>query len=74
MFNRTFTGRKLLEFKSEVFNDHLSNRAAELNITEKDLEIVYKGKMLDEEYEVEYCTNTDQHPLIVYAPIDMDYG
>ena len=97
-----FTGRKISEFKHEIFIKNFANlrkaitssfshqthmeiqnginsaglgvQVAGLGIgclTDRDLEVLYKGNILDNDDEMEYCFTHSTNPLIVYVPTDL---
>jgi hypothetical protein len=72
-----FTGRTIAEFKTQVFTKHylstnklkeLANVNAEHTLTDKDLYVLHKEEILADDFEIEYCLNTQYEPLIVYVP------
>jgi hypothetical protein len=56
-----------------VFNQHYGHRALLLNITPKDLEIIYRSQILENDFDMEYCIDTLATPLEVYVPLDISY-
>jgi len=47
---------------------------AEHTLTDKDLYVLHKEEILADDFEIEYCLNTQYEPLIVYVPQDIDYA
>ena len=71
-----FLGRTIGEFKHIIFHAHFisTKMASEKNITQKDLEVLHDGDILDDDFDIEYCINTHENPLVVYVPGDIDYA
>ena len=71
-----FLGRTIGEFKQQLFELHYvqTSIASEKNIQLTDLEIIHNGEILGDTAEIEYCINTEQNPLVVYVPMDIDYA
>ena len=44
-----------------------------LNITPKDLEIIYRSQILENDFDMEYCIDTGSTPLEIYVPLDFNY-
>lgn len=65
-----FTGRKICEFKQEIFNRQFTGKA-DLNITDKDLEVLHSNCVLDNDDDLEYCLTTRENPLIIYVPTEL---
>lgn len=40
-------------------------------ISERDLEVIHGGKILDNDDELEYCFTQPHNPLVVYVPTDL---
>ena len=53
-----FHQKTVAEFKTTLFNTHYGHRALMLNITPKDLEIVYRNTILENDFDMEYCIDT----------------
>ncbi len=62
-----FTGRTIAEFKNLVFAKHylstnklreMANVNSEHTITDKDLYVLHKEEILNDDFEIEYCLNT----------------
>ena len=71
-----FLGRTIGEFKHIIFHAHFisTKLASEKNITQKDLEVLHDGEILDDDLDIEYCIDTQENPLVVYVPGDIDYA
>ncbi|CDW88787.1 UNKNOWN [Stylonychia lemnae] len=68
-----FTGRKVSEFKSQIYNATFRNQnRPEFTLQALDLEIIHNGLILDNEDELEYCLTTYYNPLIIYVPSDFN--
>lgn len=65
-----FTGRKISEFKTEIFNRNFMGKL-DLTISDKDLEILHKSEIMDNDDDLEYCITTKDYPLIVYIPTEL---
>ena len=68
-----FHQKTVAEFKTTIFNQHYGSRALVLQITPKDLEIIYRAQVLENDFDMEYCIDTIQTPLQVYVPLDISY-
>ena len=42
-------------------------------MTPKDLEIIYRSQILENDFDMEYCIDTLQSPLEIYVPLDISY-
>jgi len=40
-------------------------------LTDKDLEVLHNGQLLDNDDEIEYCFTQQSNPLIIYVPTDL---
>ena len=68
-----FHQKTVAEFKTTIFQQHYSNKALVLQIQPKDLEVIYRSTVLENDFDMEYCIDTIQTPLQVYVPVDISY-
>eukprot|EP00347_Sterkiella_histriomuscorum_P006217 403353614 len=69
-----FTGRKVSEFKNEVYKQNLLYQKYDQTnmISPFDLEVMHNGQILENDDELEYCLTTQNNPLIIYVPTDFN--
>ena len=66
-----FIGRKVSEFKHEIFKIHFAGRRPEQSLTPFDLEILHRDSVLDNDDDIEYCQTSFNNPLVIYVPSDL---
>lgn len=53
-----FHQKTIAEFKTTLFNQHYAHKAMSLKINPRDLEVIYRQSILENEFDMEYCIDT----------------